>query len=47
MAGRMQGKVSFFAGAGRGHGRDHAIKQAAEGASVIAIDIGEDIPSNF
>jgi len=44
---RMQGKVSFITGAGRGQGRAHAVRQAAEGANIIAIDICEDIPSNF
>ena len=47
MAGRMEGKVSFITGAGRGQGRAHAVKQAAEGADIIAVDICEDIPSNF
>ena len=47
MAGRMEGKVSFITGAGRGQGRAHAVKQAAEGADIIAIDICENIESNF
>ncbi|WP_067673938.1 mycofactocin-coupled SDR family oxidoreductase [Nocardia miyunensis] len=46
MAGRMQGKVSFITGAGRGQGRAHAVLQAREGADIIAIDICEDIDSN-
>ena len=46
MAGRMDGKVSFITGAGRGQGRAHAVKQASEGADIIAIDICEDIESN-
>lgn len=46
MAGRMEGKVSFITGAGRGQGRAHAVRQASEGADVIAIDICEDIESN-
>jgi SDR family mycofactocin-dependent oxidoreductase len=46
MAGRMEGKVSFITGAGRGQGRAHAVLQAREGADVIAIDICEDIESN-
>ena len=46
MAGRMQGKVSFITGAGRGQGRAHAVLQAREGADIIAIDICEDIKSN-
>jgi SDR family mycofactocin-dependent oxidoreductase len=46
MAGRLEGKVTFITGAGRGQGRAHAVKQASEGAKVIAIDICEDIESN-
>lgn len=46
MAGRMQGKISFITGAGRGQGRAHALRQAQEGADIIAIDICEDIESN-
>ena len=46
MTGRMQGKVSFITGAGRGQGRAHAVLQAREGAEIIAIDICEDIKSN-
>ena len=46
MAGRLDGKVTFITGAGRGQGRAHAVKQASEGANVIAIDICEDIESN-
>jgi SDR family mycofactocin-dependent oxidoreductase len=46
MTGRLEGKVTFITGAGRGQGRAHAVKQASEGAKVIAIDICEDIESN-
>ena len=46
MSGRMEGKVSFITGAGRGQGRAHAVLQAREGADIIAIDICEDIESN-
>ncbi|MGE2691337.1 mycofactocin-coupled SDR family oxidoreductase [Mycolicibacterium pulveris] len=46
MAGRMDGKISFITGAGRGQGRAHAVLQAREGADVIAVDICEDIESN-
>lgn len=46
MAARMQDKVSFITGAGRGQGRAHAVLQAREGADVIAVDICEDIKSN-
>src|ERR1019366_5549388 len=47
MAGRLDGKVTFITGAGRGQGRAHAVKQASEGAKIIAIDICEDIESNL
>jgi SDR family mycofactocin-dependent oxidoreductase len=46
MAGLLEGKVSFITGAGRGQGRAHAVKQASEGAKIIAVDICEDIASN-
>ncbi|HET6950206.1 MAG TPA: mycofactocin-coupled SDR family oxidoreductase [Acidimicrobiales bacterium] len=46
MPGRMEGKVSFITGAGRGQGRAHAVLQAAEGADIIAVDICKDIESN-
>lgn len=46
MAGRLEGKVTFITGAGRGQGRAHAVKQASEGAKIIALDICEDIASN-
>jgi len=46
MTHRLQGKVSFITGAGRGQGRAHAVKQASEGAKIIAIDICENIESN-
>jgi SDR family mycofactocin-dependent oxidoreductase len=37
--GRLDGKVAFITGAARGQGRAHAIRLAAEGADVIAVDI--------
>lgn len=37
--GRVEGKVAFITGAARGQGRSHALKLAAEGASIIATDI--------
>lgn len=46
MTGRLQGKVAFVTGAARGQGRSHAVRLAAEGADVIAVDICADIPSN-
>ena len=39
MAGRVEGKVAFVTGAGRGQGRSHAIRLAEEGADIIAVDI--------
>jgi len=38
--GRMAGKVAFVTGAARGVGRTHAVRLAAEGADVIAVDLG-------
>jgi SDR family mycofactocin-dependent oxidoreductase len=46
MAGLLEGKVTFITGAGRGQGRAHAIRQASEGAKIIAVDICADIESN-
>jgi (+)-trans-carveol dehydrogenase len=37
--GRVAGKVAFITGAARGQGRSHAVRLAAEGASVIAVDL--------
>jgi SDR family mycofactocin-dependent oxidoreductase len=45
MAKRLDGKVSFITGAARGQGRAHAVRQAQEGAAIIAIDICANIPS--
>jgi SDR family mycofactocin-dependent oxidoreductase len=41
--GRVQGKVAFVTGAGRGQGRSHALRLAEEGADIIAVDICRDI----
>jgi SDR family mycofactocin-dependent oxidoreductase len=46
MPGRLEGKVAFITGAGRGQGRSHAVRLAQEGADVIAVDICEDIATN-
>src|ERR1700723_2341935 len=46
MAGRLEGKVAFITGAGRGQGRSHAIRLAQEGADIIAVDIWRQIESN-
>ncbi|HZN80178.1 MAG TPA: mycofactocin-coupled SDR family oxidoreductase [Mycobacterium sp.] len=43
MAGRVEGKVAFITGAARGQGRAHAVRLAAEGADIIAIDICKQI----
>ncbi len=45
MAGRVEGKVAFITGAGRGQGRSHAVRLAEEGADIIAGDLLEDYPS--
>src|SRR6202050_1772444 len=39
--GRVQGKVAFITGAGRGQGRSHAVRLAEEGADIIAVDVPE------
>ncbi len=41
--GSLSGKVAFITGAARGQGRAHAVKLAAEGADVIAVDLCEQI----
>ena len=46
MSGRLEGKVAFITGAGRGQGRSHAVRLAEEGADIIAVDICRDIASN-
>src|ERR1700729_3837824 len=46
MAGRLEGKVAFITGAGRGQGRAHAVRMAQEGADIIAVDICRQIDSN-
>jgi SDR family mycofactocin-dependent oxidoreductase len=43
--GRLEGKVAFITGAARGQGRAHAVRLAAEGADIIAVDICEQMPS--
>jgi NAD(P)-dependent dehydrogenase (short-subunit alcohol dehydrogenase family) len=37
--GSLEGKVAFITGAARGQGRSHAVRLAAEGANIIAVDI--------
>jgi len=41
---RLSGKVAFITGAARGQGRAHAVKMAAEGADIIAVDIAGKLP---
>jgi (+)-trans-carveol dehydrogenase len=41
--GRLEGKVALITGAARGQGRAHAVTLAREGASVVAVDICEQI----
>jgi (+)-trans-carveol dehydrogenase len=36
---RFENKVAFVTGAARGQGRNHAVRLAEEGASIIAVDI--------
>ena len=45
MAGKLEGKVAFITGAARGQGHSHAIRLAAEGANIIAIDLCAQIGS--
>lgn len=45
MSGRVEGKVAFITGAGRGQGRSHAVRLAEEGADIIAVDLLEDYPT--
>jgi SDR family mycofactocin-dependent oxidoreductase len=45
IARRFVGKVAFVTGAARGQGRAEALRLAAEGADIIALDICEDLPT--
>ena len=42
--GQLDGRVAYITGAGRGQGRSHAVRLAAEGADIVAVDICGDIP---
>ena len=37
--GKLDGRVAIVTGAGRGQGRAHAVRLAADGADIIAVDI--------
>lgn len=41
----LQGKTAFITGAARGQGRAHAVRLAAEGADIIAVDLCSQIAS--
>lgn len=43
--GKLEGRVAFITGAGRGQGRAHAIRMAQEGADIVAIDICQQMDS--
>lgn len=43
--GELDGKVALITGAARGQGRAHALKLASEGASIIAVDLCDQIAS--
>ncbi len=45
MARPLEGKVALITGAARGQGRAHAVRLAADGASIIAVDLCEQIAS--
>lgn len=45
MSPELAGRVAFVTGAARGQGRAHAIRLAAAGADVVALDICADLPS--
>lgn len=43
--GPLTGKVAFITGAARGQGRAHAVRLAADGADIIAVDLCDQIAS--
>jgi SDR family mycofactocin-dependent oxidoreductase len=44
--GKLDNRVAVVSGAARGQGRSHAVSLAAEGASIIALDICADLEGN-
>lgn len=44
--GKLDSKVALVSGAARGQGRSHALHLAAEGASIIALDLCADLEGN-
>ncbi len=42
--GKLDGKVAFVTGAARGQGRAHAVRLAAEGADILALDLCATLP---
>lgn len=40
---KLEGKVAIVTGAARGMGRSHCLALAAEGADIVACDIGQDL----
>jgi SDR family mycofactocin-dependent oxidoreductase len=45
VGGPLKGKVALITGAARGQGRAHAVRLAADGANVIAVDLCKQIAS--
>ena len=41
----LEGKVAFITGAARGQGRAEAVRLASDGASIIVVDICDQIAS--
>lgn len=41
----LEGRVAFITGAARGQGRAHAVRLAADGADIIAVDLCDQIDS--
>ena len=45
--GLLDNRVAFVTGAARGMGRNHALRLAREGASIIRVDVAADVsPDN-